>query len=156
MRRIVVETITAAAFAPFGILLEIGEGLARLNFFAPVTNLRAEARANLVLVRPPVVSLPFVVDTMERHSFSTQAFAPMFDAEALILVAPDGPDGPLVDQARAFRLPRGQGLSYHVATWHMGMALMGRAGPMAMLVHEAGDENDTTYRSIEPVTIAAA
>ena len=155
MRRIVVAAIEAAAFAPFGVLLAAPIGEVRQNFVAPVSNLRAGAKANLVMLRPPVAILPMQVALMERHCFSTQAFFPFGGMQAILLVAPGGDAGPELDQAQAFLVPEDVGVSYHVGVWHMGMAVR-TAGTMAMLVHEDGGPGDTEFRAIEALEIVAA
>ena len=152
MRRIVATAIDAAAFAPFGTLLKAPVGEVRANFVAPVSNLRAGAKPNLVMLRPPVAALPMQVALMERHCFSTQTFFPFGGVQAILLVAPGGDAGPELDNAQAFLVPGNVGLSYHVGVWHMGMATLA-AGMMAMLVHEDGGAADTEFRAIEGLEI---
>ena len=153
MRRYRVEPIDAGAFAPFGTLLAAPPDVARTDRAAPVTSLRPGAHANLALVRPPVAALPLRVDLLERHPFSTQAFLPLGHLTALLFVAPGGDEGPDLTRARAFAVPPGAGISYAVGTWHMGMASLGAAGAMAMLVHEDGGSGDTEFRPIEPIEL---
>ena len=153
MRQVRIAPISAAAFAPFGVLASIPPGLARVNFTAPVENLRAHARANLAMVHPPVTDLPLRVEMMERHRFSTQAFIPLGGVQAVLLVAPGGDDGPDLDAAQAFLVPGDTGISYHVGVWHTGMTTLGMAGVMAMLVHEDGSTDDTEFRPVSPIEI---
>ena len=155
MRQVRIAPISAAAFAPFGVLVTILPGVARVNFTAPVENLRTHARANLAMVRPPVTDLPLRIDLMERHRFSTQAFIPLCGVQAVLLVAPGGDDGPDLDAARAFLVPGDVGFSYHVGVWHTGMTTLGAPGAMAMLVHEDGSANDTEFRPVSPIEITS-
>lgn len=156
MKQFRIAPISAEAFAPFGSLLTTEPSIARLNFAAPVSNFRPGAKPNLAIVRPPVAAMPCRVTLMERHRFSTQAFMPLGGVRALLFVAPGGDAGPDLAQAHAFAVPGDIGISYHVGTWHMGMALLEDAGSMAMLVHEDGTEADTEFREIEAVELSAA
>ncbi len=144
--------IDAAAFAPFGTLIDPAIDVPRFNFAVPVENRRGAARPNLCIVRPPVVSLPFTVDTMERHAFSTQAFFPL-DAAAYLLVVAQGGDAPDMTTLRAFTVPRSLGISYAPGIWHIGMAVLEKPCGMAMLVHEDGGARDTDYCPVPPVVI---
>lgn len=153
MRQVRIAPISAEAFAPFGVLVTIPADVARVNFTAPVENLRSHARANLAMVRPPVTDLPLRVEMMERHRFSTQAFIPLGGVQAVLLVAPDGDDGPDLDLACGFLVPGDASFSYHVGVWHTGMITLGAHGAMAMLVHEDGSANDTEFRPVSPIEI---
>ena len=153
MRQIRIAPIFAEAFAPFGVLVTIPPGVARVNFTAPVENLRPLARTNLAMVHPPVTDLPLRVDVMERHRFSTRAFLPLGMVRAVLLVAPGGDDGPDLEAARAFLVPGDVGISYHVGVWHAGMTTLGAAGVMAMLVHEDGTGDDTEFHTVSPLEI---
>lgn len=153
MRQVRIAPISAEAFAPFGVLVTIPPGVPRVNFTAPVENLRTHARANLAMVRPPATDLPLRIDLMERHRFSTQAFIPLCGMQAILLVAPGGDDGPDLASAHAFLVPGDIGISYHVGVWHAGMTTLGAAGAMAMLVHEDGSADDTEFRAVSPMEI---
>lgn len=150
--KIEAQAIAAEAFAPYGTLIDPAIALPRLNFAVPVENARETARANLCIVRPPVVSLPFTVDTMERHAFSTQAFFPLDTARYLLVVA-RGENAPELDTLAAFIVDGTHGISYARGVWHIGMAALDRPCGMAMLVHEDGTERDTDYLSVTPFTV---
>ena len=119
---IIARPIDAAAFAPFGQLLERPSAGARQDFGAEVVNERpASARANLALVRAEAASLPLTVDTMEHHPHSTQAFFPLDVEEYLLAVSHDDGDGaPDLSTLAAFRVRGTQGISYRSGIWHVG------------------------------------
>lgn len=143
------ERISKEAFAPFGALLDPAIDRPRINFAGPTTNDRPAARANLAIVRPPVVASGVVIDVVERHPFSTQAFMPLDVAAYVIVVAPDGTGGQAdLDRARAFVVPGTTGIVYGVGTWHVGMSVLERPGGMAMLVHEDGTDGDCEYVTV--------
>lgn len=117
------QPLTAAAFAPFGDVLDcagepdklINAGLcgrfhdrARLDF--------GDGRAGISLFQAQSRSLPYTLDLMERHPEGSQAFIPMSEHPFLVTVAPDKdgtPGTPL-----AFLTAPGQGINLHRGTWH--------------------------------------
>lgn len=121
--RIAAQPLTAAAFAPFGDVLEaegppdrlINQGLcgrfhdrARLSF--------ADGRAGISLFRAEPRTLPLRLDMVERHPDGSQAFVPMSMDPFLVVVAPDEngrPGTPL-----AFETIPGQAINLHRGTWH--------------------------------------
>lgn len=147
------QSITAADFAPYGTLINPAIETPRLNFAVPVENARASARANLCIVRPPVVTLPLTIDVMERHAFSTQAFFPL-DTLRYVIVVALGEEAPVSASLRAFIVPGHEGISYHRGVWHIGMAVLDRPCGMAMLVHEDSGPRDTDYLSVAPFTVS--
>jgi ureidoglycolate lyase len=149
---IAAQPISAPAFARFGTLIDAGIDVPRLNFAVPIENHRDTARANLCIVRPPVVTLPFMVDTMERHAFSTQAFFPL-DAQRYLLVVAEGGAAPDLSTLAAFIVPGRQAISYARGVWHIGMAVLDAPCGMAMLVHEDGSSRDTDYVPVPPFTV---
>ncbi len=83
---IAARPITAAAFAPFGQLLETpGEG-ARLDRAGALFNGREAATPNLALVRATAARLPLTIELMERHPHSSQAFFPLAGGRYLVMV----------------------------------------------------------------------
>lgn len=154
VRQVRLAAMTAAAFAPFGQVLDSPGGMSRRDFAATLTNRRPSARPNLALVRAPLVTLPMIVRQMERHPCSNQAFMPLDVSEYLVIVAPDdGAEAPRLDAALAFRVPGTQGINYEPGIWHCGMMVLGGAGLFAMLVFEDGSPDDTHFRPIEPVEL---
>ena len=123
MTQIVAETISAAAFAPFGDLIDIsGEpdkiinqgqcgryhDRAGLDF--------GNARAGISLFNANPRELPYRLEMVERHPDGSQAFIPMTHQPFLVIVAPD--EGGKPGQPRAFITLPGQAVNYHRGTWH--------------------------------------
>ena len=120
---ITARVLTAAAFAPFGDVLDthgdpdklINAGLceryhdrARLDF--------AGGRAGISIFNARPRSLPYTCDLLERHPEGSQAFIPMARHPFLVIVAPDDdghPGAPL-----AFVTAPGQAINLHRGTWH--------------------------------------
>lgn len=123
-REITAQPLTAAAFAPFGDVLDtagtpdkmINAGLcgryhdrARLDF-------GGKGRAGISMFKAQARSLPYQVELLERHPEGSQAFIPMNPDPFLVIVAPDqgGRPGPPV----AFVTAPHQGINFHRGTWH--------------------------------------
>jgi ureidoglycolate lyase len=155
--RIVAEPLTAEAFAPFGQVLEAPRPEPRQDRAGRLDNRRAAAVANLALVRAAPATLPMRVVKLERHPYSSQAFAPLDAAGYLVLVCPsDGEGKPRIDGLRAFVAAGHQGINYDANVWHHGMAALERPGTFAMLVHEDGSAGDTEFIDVEgEVTVTA-
>ncbi len=123
MTQIVAETISTAAFAPFGDLIDIsGEpdkiinqgqcgryhDRAGLDF--------GNARAGISLFDANPRELPYRLEMVERHPDGSQAFIPMTHQPFLVIVALD--EGGKPGQPRAFITLPGQVVNYHRGTWH--------------------------------------
>jgi len=145
------ERLTAAAFAPFGsVVEEIGPGRA-VN---EGRGLRHDGVAGLVHdtgAVAPVLAVyaisasvwPVETGEFERHVRSAQLFVPMAGDGLLAVVAPDGADGgPDVARARAFVVPAGTGIVYAPGTWHMPLVALEVPARCAMLMWETGTEQD--------------
>lgn len=123
MTQIVAETISTAAFAPFGDLIDIsGEPDKMINQGqCGRYHDRAEldfgnARAGISLFNANPRELPYRLEMVERHPDGSQAFIPMTHQPFLVIVAPD--EGGKPGQPRAFITLPGQAVNYHRGTWH--------------------------------------
>jgi ureidoglycolate lyase len=152
MRTIIAEPITAEAFAPFGALLAAPEGFGRTYYDAALSNARPDARASIsVALVEPVKSLPLDAVQMERHIFSSQSFLPMDGARYFTIVAPHGADGgPDTEQARAFLVDGGRGITFGADVWHHPMAALDRPSAFGIMMWLDGTSGDQ-----ELVTLAA-
>jgi ureidoglycolate lyase len=108
VNRIKLAPIDAEAFAPFGAVLAPTPDGVRRNNFDLLVNQRTSARANLATVRADARrdQRGMVVQTLERHRFSSQTFFPLTVRRYLVVVCPTTPQG-LPDAARllAFAVP---------------------------------------------------
>ena len=109
--RVTPEPLTAAAFAPFGSVLEDAAGesvainAARFDRFAKLCHVDiggAGSFVNVSIMRCRVASeLPLAVPLLERHPLGSQAFMPLQSEPFFVLVAPPG-DAPDLAAAKAF------------------------------------------------------
>lgn len=138
MNRIVPAPLSAAAFAPFGDVLDctgapdrlINAGLcgryhdrARLDF--------GDGRAGISLFHAEPRTLPYRFDLVERHPEGSQAFLPLTGAPFLVIVAPDAGGRP--GQPRAFVTAPHQGINLHRGTWHGVLSPLSAPGLFAVV-----------------------
>ena len=151
------EPLTAAAFAPFGsVVEEIGPG----RTVNEGRGLRHDGVGGLVhdtWAGAPVLAVyaiaasvwPVETGEFERHVRSAQLFVPMAGGGLLAVVAPDGADGgPDVGRARAFVVPAGTGIVYAPGTWHMPLVALEAPARCAMLMWETGTTQDCEVRRL--------
>lgn len=151
------QPLTAAAFAPFGDVLDtsgepdklINAGLcgryndrARLDF--------ADGRAGISLFNAKPRSLPYTCDLLERHPLGSQAFIPMTRNPFLVIVAPDAggrPGTPL-----AFLTASGQAINLHRGVWHGVLTPLHAPGLFAV-VDRIGDGANLQEHRVVPFTV---
>ena len=141
--KIAVQPLTAAAFAPFGDVLDtagvpdkmINAGLCGRYHDRAVMAFGA-GRAGISLFDAEPRSLPHTLDMMERHPLGSQAFLPMTHAPFLVVVAPDERGAPGLPLA--FQTAPGQGVNYHRGVWHGVLTPLSAPGLFAV-VDRIGD-----------------
>ncbi len=121
--KIIIEPMTADAFAPFGDLLEakgtpdkiINQGLcgrfhdrARMDF--------SDGRAGISIFHAEKRDLPLRLDLVERHPDGSQAFVPISHQPFLVVVGEDQNGTP--QNIRAFLTEAGQAINIHRGVWH--------------------------------------
>ncbi|MEM7723594.1 MAG: ureidoglycolate lyase [Pseudomonadota bacterium] len=143
MRRVVIQPLTAEAFAPFGDVLEavgdpdkiINQGLCgRFDDRAMVDV--SDGRAGISLFKSEVRTWPYRLEMVERHPAGSQAFLPMSLDPFLVIVAPD--EGGVPGAPLAFRTAPGQGINFHRGTWHGVLTPLAEPGLFAV-VDRIGD-----------------
>lgn len=149
------EALTAAAFAPFGHVIEARGGPDRLinggtcgrwHDLAPID---VDGRAGISLFLAEPRPLPLAVDLVERHPRGSQAFMPMTEHAFLVVVAPDG------GAPRAFLTSPGQGVSYARGIWHAPLIALHAPGLFAV-VDRVEDGPNLEERRLDPaVTVTA-
>ena len=158
MMKIPTEPLTAAAFAPFGDVLEatgtpdrmINAGLcARFHDRARIDI--ADGRAGLSVFDAVARSLPYAFDLVERHPLGSQAFLPMTQAPVLVIVAPDEQGTP--GTPRAFLTNGAQGINLHRGTWHGVLTPLQAPGLFAVLDRIGEGANLEEYRYPQPWTV---
>ncbi|MBL0164755.1 MAG: ureidoglycolate lyase [Xanthomonadales bacterium] len=124
VRALRIESLTRAAFAPFGDVIEadsandryaVNEGTAmRFHDLARIDAALDNGQPVVSIFRAQPRALPFVVGMLERHPLGSQAFVPLDPGISFVVVVAADPQSP----PRAFLARRGQGINYHRGTWH--------------------------------------
>lgn len=126
MRELELEPLTAGAFAPFGVVVDIGSGDAETinegntRKFAGLLEpdcAHEEGRVAVHLYRSRARALPLEVHSLERHPLGSQAFWPLEGRPYVVVVAPPG-DRPEESAIRGFLAQGRQAIQYHRGTWH--------------------------------------
>ncbi|MEO0389907.1 MAG: ureidoglycolate lyase [Pseudomonadota bacterium] len=154
------QPLTAAAFAPFGDVLEcagapdalINAGLcgrfhdrARLDF--------EDGQPGISLFSAQPRSLPYTLDFLERHPKGSQAFIPMHQNPFLVTVAPDNDGTP--GTPIAFLTAPGQAINIHRNVWHGVLTPLQAPGLFAVVDRIGDGANLQEFALPEPVLITA-
>jgi ureidoglycolate lyase len=152
------EPLTAAAFAPFGDVLDasgapdkiINAGLcgryhdrARLEF--------SDGRAGISIFKAEPRSLPYICTLLERHPEGSQAFIPMSADPFLVIVAPDGGGKPGLPCA--FLTNGAQGINLHRGVWHGVLTPLSAPGLFAVIDRIGPGANLQEYPLSAPFSV---
>jgi ureidoglycolate lyase len=157
--------LSAAAFAPFGDVIEIGNHRSRwindatcerFDDVAQPDVLAAGGRPMISIFRAAARQLPFHVKVLERHPLSSQAFIPMDGLPFLVVVAEAG-DAALSGRIRAYRSSGTQGVNYRRNTWHHALLALERTSHFLVIDRGGPGENcDETPVDDAVVVVSAA
>ena len=143
MTPIIAQPLNAAAFAPFGEVLDtegapdrvINHGLCGRYHDRATLDIDSRAEGGgapgISLFKAELRSLPYRLEMMERHPLGSQAFVPMSMDGFLVIVAPDA--GGVPGQPLAFVTAPGQGINLHRGTWHGVLTPLAGAGLFAVI-----------------------
>ena len=159
--KIIIEPMTADAFAPFGDLLEakgtpdkiINQGLcgrfhdrARMDF--------SDGRAGISIFHAEKRDLPLKLDLVERHPDGSQAFVPMSHQPFLVVVAED--QNGIPQNIRAFLTETGQAINIHRGVWHGVLTPLYDPGLFAVIDRIGEGPNLEEYWLHDEVIIATS
>jgi ureidoglycolate lyase len=159
-RALVAEPLTAAAFAPFGDVIEaagdsfpINGGMcdrfhdrARMEFVG-------DGRAGISIGFGRPYPLPLSFSLVERHPLGSQAFVPMQEDAFIVVVAPD--EGGRPGTPRAFLTAPGQGVNYLRNVWHGVLTPLGRPGRFLIVDRVGTGDNLEEFVYDAPWTVTA-
>ena len=121
------ELLSAAAFEPFGQVIEarlgaapvsINDGFAdRYDSAAVVATAQGGGATRVGIYRARRHVLPFQLSGVERHLLGSQLFIPLAAQRFVVVVAVAGP-APQGAQLRAFLVGAGQSVNMAPGTWH--------------------------------------
>lgn len=143
--------LTAAAFAPFGEVLEaagafrlINEGNCRRHHDLARLDFGPEGRAGLSVFDAAPRALPYHFTLLERHPLGSQAFIPLTAQPFLVIVAPD--EGARPGTPLAFVTSGSQGINLRRGTWHGVLTPLAAPGLFAVLDRIGEGANLEEYR----------
>ncbi len=149
------EPLTAAAFAPFGDVLDatgdfrlINDGLCRRHHDRARLDFGPDARPGLSIFHAEARALPYAFDLIERHPDGSQAFIPMTEHPFLVIVA-ESPDR----APRAFLTTGAQGINLHRGTWHGVLTPLSAPGLFAVVDRIGPTPNLEEHRYPSPWTV---
>ena len=150
------QPLTAAAFAPWGEVLEadgtpdriINDG--RCGRWHDRARLDAD-RPGLSIFRSGAVQLPYAFRLVERHPLGSQAFIPMTAHPFLVIVAADEDGRP--GRPRAFLTAPGQGINLARGAWHGVLTPLADPGLFAVVDRCGEGANLEEYRWDEDWTV---
>lgn len=151
------EPLTAAAFAPFGEVLEatgdfrlINDGWCQRHHDRAGLDFGPEGRAGISIFHARPRSLPYSFDLIERHPDGSQAFLPMTQHPFLVIVA-ESPD----HAPRAFLTNGAQGINLRRDTWHGVLTPLHAPGLFAVVDRIGPTPNLEEFRYHESWTVIA-
>ncbi|MEM7742312.1 MAG: ureidoglycolate lyase [Pseudomonadota bacterium] len=151
------EPLIAAAFAPFGDVIETGgdfrlinEGKCRRYHDLAFVDI-VEGVAGINLFQSEIRTVPYEADLLERHPLGSQCFLPMDNSSYFVIVAPDE-DG-LPGPSMAFVAQPHQGVNYARNTWHGVLAPISGGGLFAVVDRIGAGANLEEHRLAVPLTV---
>lgn len=154
MPHIRTEPLTAAAFAPFGDVLDatgdfrlINGGLCERHHDLARIDV-VDARAGISIFKAKPRTLPYQFDLIERHPDGSQAFLPMTEHPFLVIVS-QGPD----TAPRAFLTNGAQGINLYRGTWHGVLTPLHGPGLFAVVDRIGTTPNLEEHRFTDPWTV---
>lgn len=158
MRKITARTLDAAAFAPFGDVLDasgefrlINEGLCKRHHDRARLDFGPDGRAGISVFNAVPRALPYGFDLVERHPEGSQAFIPLSQHPFLVIVAAD--EGGRPGTPLAFLTNGAQGINLHRGTWHGVLAPLAAPGLFAVVDRIGATANLEEYRYPQSWTV---
>jgi len=155
-----IEPLTAAAFAPYGDVLEaagapdrvINEGMCERFHDRARLDFGPDGRGGISVFRAEPRSLPLTLALLERHPEGSQAFVPMSADPFLVIVAADAQGAPT--EVRAFRTEPGQGVNILRNTWHGVLTPLVEPGLFAVIDRIGVTPNLEEHRLAVPLVLS--
>lgn len=150
MGPLLARPLSAEGFAPFGDVLAVPADPGRAYFESGLGNRRLQARPSLSLSRRlPTPGPEILIETLERHEFSSQSFVALDVSRWLVVVAPHAAGGgPDAARAVAFLAGPGQGVTYRADVWHHGLTVLDRPASMAVFMWRDGGPLDEEFVAV--------
>lgn len=157
---LIARPLSAAAFAPFGSVIEPRAGGAAVNAGSSLRHeavpaldlVRESGQAALAIYAAQARHFPFEALALERHALSDQVFLPLGQAlRCVLLVAPAGAL-PTAAQCQAFVTDGRQGVRIAAGTWHHGLLSLDE-GPWVVLERRAAAVDCDVVQLAQPLRL---
>jgi ureidoglycolate lyase len=155
--------LTAAAFAPFGDVIEtagrasrwINHGTCeRFDDLAQVDVAGEGGRPVISIFRATPRELPLQLRGLERHPLSSQAFYPLQQLPFLIVVAEEG-SGPVAPRVRVYLSSGRQGVNFRRNTWHHELLALHQTSLFLVIDRGGPGENCEQLAIEDGISVAA-
>jgi ureidoglycolate lyase len=155
--------LTAAAFAPFGDVIEtagrasrwINHGTCeRFDDLAQVDVAGEGGRPVISIFRAAPRELPLQLRGLERHPLSRQAFYPLQQLPFLIVVAEEG-SGPVAPRVRVYLSSGRQGVNFRRNTWHHELLALHQTSLFLVIDRGGPGENCEQLAIEDGISVAA-
>ena len=148
---IIAKPLTAAAFAPYGDVIEtyaaeeqkpdncfvINQGYAtRHNNLATAWQSGGEIGFSIFVAKPR--QLPCTLTVMEYHPFGSQAFFSLDGCDYLVVVANAGEPPTSTADLQVFYAKSSQGVQYHAGIWHHPLLALTRSSSFLVVDRVVG------------------
>lgn len=163
-RDLVVQPLTAEAFAPFGEVIDlrdeasalINQGLCERHSDLASFDVEDQGgKLGLSLFQSQRRHFPYRLDMVERHPLGSQAFIPMSHEPFLVIVAPDMAGAP--GKPLAFLTEAGQGINLFKGSWHGVLTPLEGFGRFAVLDRIGGQGSNLEEHWFDaPYTVHAS
>jgi ureidoglycolate lyase len=155
-RTVTARPMDAAAFAPYGTVIQAGSGTRRDINDSWCARWHDQCRpdirdgeVSISVFEARARALPYRLDLIERHPDGSQAFLPL-TAHPFLVVASDGPEAvPL-----AFVTAPHQGVQFHRGTWHGVLTPLADPGLFAVVDRVGPGPNLNEHRFDAPWIVA--
>jgi ureidoglycolate lyase len=156
MRELTPEPLTAAAFAPFGSVIEASDEAVKLDInqghavrYDALAGIDVEdggGAGAISLFRARPLAEP-VLTVFERHPLGSQSFVPLSGRPYLVAVAPAGDFD--ASKVRLFRAEGHQGVHYNKGIWHHFLLVLD-AGTDFLVIDRAGPGDNCEEVELAP------
>lgn len=156
------EALEAASFAPFGDVIEASDRSTHFAINGGTTERYHDlaqlepghdGRVIVSIFRGLPRSLPFKVETMERHPKASQAFIPTTGEPYLVVVAPAG-GAPTAADLRLFLAQGTQGVNYAPGVWHHPLLALNTVSDFIVIDRKGPGENTDVVQLADHAMIA--
>jgi len=142
--------LNAAAFAPFGFVIDVPSDGQRTGPHEIFADARGGAKLGVTLINLMPSQRPRRIARIERHINAIQYFLHLSGGPVSLVLFPAQADGsPDLARPHAFVAQAGQSFGYHKGTWHAGVAALGDGACVASLLSRDGTQADVEERALE-------